>query len=163
MVHEDVGDEVAAFRRESWPTGNIHYDRLKYIYRVLGDGAIPTGSLLKAAFTGGVKEYMKVTKELKAKGKGTGNAKGSFTVFGGVVVFARGGRVAFVHKEKGLGDRMDFETILEQAKGLNVFRQRSPAAAAGAAATDPGHAAAAAAADPGEAEASAGATEATSC
>ena len=41
-----------------------------------------------------------VVKELKSKGKHTGNAKGSFTVFGGIVVFARGGRVAFMHKEK---------------------------------------------------------------
>ena len=39
-------------------------------------------------------------KELKAKGKGAGNAKGSFTIFGGVVLFERGGRVAFVHKEQ---------------------------------------------------------------
>jgi len=137
MVHEDVDDEVAEFRRESWPTGKIYYDRLKYVYRVLGGGGIPTGSILKAAVSGGGKEYMKVTKELKAKGKGTGNAKGSFTIFGGVVLFDRGGRVAFLHKEEGLGDRLDLKAILEQATRL----QERPDAAA----TDSGIAAAAAA------------------
>lgn len=138
MVHEDVDDEVADFRRESWPTGKIYYDRLKFVYRVLGNGGIPTGSILKAAFTGGGKEYMKVTKELKAKGKGAGNAKGSFTIFGGVVLFERGGRVAFVHKEEGLGDRLDLKELLEQATRL---QQRLDAAAA----TDSGLATAAAA------------------
>jgi len=137
MVHEDVDGEVADFRRESWPTGKIYYDRLKYVYRVLGNGGIPTGSILKAAFSGGGKEYVKVTKELKAKGKGAGNAKGSFTIFGGVVLFERGGRVAFVHKEQGLGDRLDLKEILEQATRL----QQRPDAAA----TDSGLATAAAA------------------
>jgi len=141
MVHEDVAGEVAAFRRESWPDGKIFYDRLKYVYRVLGDGGIPTGSIMKAAFNGGGKEYVKVVKELKAKGKGAGNAKGSFTVFGGVVFFEQGGRVAFVHKEEGLGDRMDFKSILEQARGL----QTEPNAAAAA---DAGYGAAAVAPDP---------------
>lgn len=124
-MHEDIDGEVADFRRESWPTGKIYYDRLKYVYRILGNGGIPTGSILKAAFNGGGKEYMKVMKELKAKGKGAGNAKGSFTIFGGVVLFERGGRVAFFHKEEGLGDRLDLKEILEQATRL----QRPDAAA----------------------------------
>lgn len=139
MVHEDVDDEVAVFRHQSWPTGNIYYDRLKYVYRVLGDGGIPTGSVMKAAFRGGGKEYMKARKELKAKGKSSGNAKGSYSIFGGVVGFNAGGRVAFMHKEEGIGDRMDFHLILEQVKTL----QHSPDVAA-AAASAIGHAAAAA-------------------
>lgn len=31
MVHEDVNGEVADFRRESWPTGKIYFDRLKCV------------------------------------------------------------------------------------------------------------------------------------
>ena len=33
MVHEDVDGEVAAFRHQSWPAGDIYYDRLKCVAR----------------------------------------------------------------------------------------------------------------------------------
>merc|ERR1712232_1487069 len=57
-------------------------------------------------------------KALKAKGKGMGNANGTYGVFGGVIVFQRGGQVSFMHKEKGLGERMDFDMVLNQVSQL---------------------------------------------
>lgn len=119
MVHEHVQSEVDDFERKIWKGGHVYHDKMKHLYRVLGEGQINSGEYLTALFS---KESMKslklANKELKERGlSGTLKGEGA-KVFGGTLIFQRGGKIFWMQSEKKLGDRLHIQVLLKKLRQL---------------------------------------------
>ena len=119
VVHEHVQSEVDAFERQFWKGGTIYHDKMKHLYRVLGQGKINTGEFLMALFSAStLKSLQSANNELKERGlSGTHKGEGG-KVFGGTLILRQGGSVFWMQAEKKLGDRLDMQMLLVKLREL---------------------------------------------
>lgn len=114
VVHEWIQREIDGFAPKYWG-GELYYDEGKAFYAAVHGGKVKKGSLL--ALLNPLGEAWKNMK--RAKGSGLveeSNMNGDGLTLGGLMIFKKGGDVAYSYPEKTFGDHAPFEKVLEEAR-----------------------------------------------
>ncbi|PSC72197.1 hypothetical protein C2E20_4380 [Micractinium conductrix] len=114
LVHEWIDREIAAYAPEYWG-GDLFYDEAKAFYAAVHGGKVAKGSLVDL-----VNPFGRAWKNMKrAKSAGTvkdSNLNGDGLTLGGLLIFKKGGAVAYSHAEKTFGDHAPLEEVVKAAE-----------------------------------------------
>jgi len=112
VVHQSLPLEIEDFQDKVWP-GPVYQDEQKSFYRALGEGEVRVGNLLPILnpFSRAWRNLWGSLKEVKHH-----NVRGDGTVFGGVMVVARGGStVKYAFQETTYGDAAPLDELVKAA------------------------------------------------
>jgi len=111
VVHEELPEQIAEFKGEFWPGGELYLDSAKAFYGACGGGEVRRGAL--SSF---FNPFSRIWKNVKASEGVKGNLVGDGLLLGGLLVVRKGGEVEYAFQEKTFGDYAPPEEVLEAAR-----------------------------------------------
>lgn len=113
LVHEWIDREIQAYAPDYWG-GDLYYDETKAFYKAVHGGSVRKGSLL--ALVNPLGAAWANMKRAKASGLvKDSNLNGDGLTLGGLMIFKKGGEVAYSYGEKTFGDHAPLDTVLVEA------------------------------------------------
>lgn len=131
IVKEDVGTEVADFRRNVWPDGDVFIDEEKNFYKALFGGKESVETLAMflwkmLAGCGEVGKRMRQNSKNAAAQKATSNMIGEGFVRGGLYVVGKGGLAEWAFAEEEVMDIAEVDDVVAAAERVVAGRAAPP-------------------------------------
>lgn len=120
IVKEALDDEVEAFERAVWSSGEVLLDQDMHWFTAVGGGSLDQKSLVPWMVRALLMPFTRARQNL-AHGKGVeGNLKGEGMITGGLyVIHAGSGEVAYAFHEDEIGDAYDVDEVVRAAQAAS--------------------------------------------